>query len=362
MPASVRIVAISSCWPDSKSWLPSTATVGIFSARHLARQRARFLGEAVVGQIAAEHEDVGRLVDLARTAAAASPAPRCGRDADRRSPRSGRCPSTAGIPLPWRQGQQDVYRATARPSCCVERGERLLEHAAMGGGDRQAEVRRGPLARELEECAGAPAGRAPPAISAGRAGFRPRAASSCWASTDFDSKPRAIPYCYGVPGDSTRMPLPEPIIGSTCTLRAGTFSCHSGGRVSALLPRACLPPRARWLRHAGGPNRPAPDSAQPEPSPSAVADRRHAAEDRRARRQPDRRARPARDAGVSGAAAGEDRTPTATSSRSSTPASRATRRRAACGGSTGRSQGTCGSSFVALGANDGLRGLSGRRR
>ena len=55
------------------------------------------------------------------------------------------------------------------------------------------------------------------------------------------------------------MPLPEPIIGSTCTLpRRHVLVPPFGGRVSAWLPRACLPPRARWLRHAGGPNRPAP--------------------------------------------------------------------------------------------------------
>src|SRR4029079_10719156 len=33
--------------------------------RHLAQERARFVGEAVVGQIAAEHQDVGGLADLA---------------------------------------------------------------------------------------------------------------------------------------------------------------------------------------------------------------------------------------------------------------------------------------------------------
>ena len=39
---------------------------GDFDDGHFAREAARFLGEPVVGQIAADHEDVGALVDLTK--------------------------------------------------------------------------------------------------------------------------------------------------------------------------------------------------------------------------------------------------------------------------------------------------------
>ena len=49
---------------DSKSWLPSTATTGIFTGARSLREHPRLLGESVVGEVAAEHEHVGRLGDL----------------------------------------------------------------------------------------------------------------------------------------------------------------------------------------------------------------------------------------------------------------------------------------------------------
>ena len=160
---------------------------------------------------------------------------------------------------PCRQGRaRCIPRTASSASCCVERGDA----PARACGDGRAAAARLRSARRA--CArapgdaGAPVGARSSGDCAGRAGFRPRAASSCWASTDFDSKPRAIPYCTACRA-TVRMPLPEPIIGSTCTSpRRHVLVRHSGGRVSAFLPRACLPPRARWLRHAGGPNRPAP--------------------------------------------------------------------------------------------------------
>ena len=85
-------------------------------------------------------------------------------------------------------------------------------------------------------------------------------------------------------------------------------------------------------------------------------------EDRRARRQPDRGARAARDAGLSGAAPAEDRRRRLRVRGRQRRRLRRYVRRRRCGGSTGRSQGNVRILILALGANDGLRGLSGRPR
>ncbi len=135
----------------------------------------------------------------------------------------------------------------------------------MGGGDGQAEVRLGPLARELQDtpalCPGALLRRL-----CGARGFRPRAASSCWASTDFDSKPRAIPY---VPVCRTTVP----------NASAGTYNrkIHVSPRRHVLVPfgrpgvgivAACVLAAACALAAACRRSEPASaNSAQPEPSP-----------------------------------------------------------------------------------------------
>ena len=51
-------------WPDSKSWLPSTATIGnLRGGRQLLGQDVGLLGQAVVGQVAAEGQHVRFLGD-----------------------------------------------------------------------------------------------------------------------------------------------------------------------------------------------------------------------------------------------------------------------------------------------------------
>ena len=60
-PPAQRISLTASCWPDSKSWLPSTATIGHPHDASSRDQDVRLLGQAVVGQVAAQHQDVGLL-------------------------------------------------------------------------------------------------------------------------------------------------------------------------------------------------------------------------------------------------------------------------------------------------------------
>ena len=254
--------------------------------RELLDERARFLGEAVVGQVAAEREDVGRVVDLGkqrlkrarRGGATVSADRRC---AAMRTMSFGCMPSGR---------QQTAYRSLVElvalrwlaPSRCaswlellVEGGEGLLEHLAVRGTGGAGQIGGGACAGELQPGAT----RLPGLLvrrSAQERSDRPRAASSCWNSTIFDSKPRAIAapsFRLLTSASVLRTPTsdPESYNKDTCSFSADARGRCAARRLSAargVQPRSApdcrAPPRRRPRRRRRPPPRIADDSGHPK--------------------------------------------------------------------------------------------------